>query len=197
MEASKEFYVGSLGLVVSHEDEDRICLRAMEERGHHSMVLSKSNETTVKLLGFKVFDDADLDKLNNFFREEDLPTEWVDRPFQGRTLRARDPFGVPIEFFAEMNRLPAIHQRYDLYKGVKPLRIDHANMFSPDVDKSVAVLHTTRISADRIYGGRGDRTMLGRLDAPQGERPRHRHDQRTRSASPPFSILGLHAAEHY
>ena len=138
LEASKEFYVGSLGLVASHEDEDRICLRAMEERGHHSIVLSKSNETTVKLLGFKVFDDADLDKLSNFFREEDLPAEWVDRPFQGRTLRARDPFGVPIEFYAEMNRLPAIHQRYDLYKGVKPLRIDHANMFSPDVDKSVA-----------------------------------------------------------
>ena len=88
LEASKEFYVGSLGLIVSREDENSVCLRAMEERGHHCMVLSKSGETAAKSLGFKVFDDADLDKLNGFFREEDLPAEWVDRPFRvGRFAR--------------------------------------------------------------------------------------------------------------
>ena len=37
-----------------------------------------------------------------------------------------------------MDRPPAIHQTYALYKGVKPLRIDHFNCFSPDVDASVA-----------------------------------------------------------
>ena len=36
-----------------------------------------------------------------------------------------------------MDRLPAIHQQYALYRGVKPLRIDHFNCFSPDVDESV------------------------------------------------------------
>ena len=37
-----------------------------------------------------------------------------------------------------MDRLPWIHQKYALYKGVKPLRIDHFNCFSTDVDASVA-----------------------------------------------------------
>ena len=37
-----------------------------------------------------------------------------------------------------MDRLPPIHQKYALYKGVKPLRIDHFNCFSPNVDESVA-----------------------------------------------------------
>ena len=37
-----------------------------------------------------------------------------------------------------MDRLPPIHQKYALYHGVKPLRIDHFNCFSPDVDASVA-----------------------------------------------------------
>jgi catechol 2,3-dioxygenase len=37
-----------------------------------------------------------------------------------------------------MERLEPIHQKYRLYNGVKPLRIDHFNMFSADVDASVA-----------------------------------------------------------
>ena len=63
---------------------------------------------------------------------------WVTRPFQGRTLLTSDLFGVPLEFYAKMDRLPPIHQKYSLYHGVKPLRIDHFNTFSPDVDASVA-----------------------------------------------------------
>ena len=47
------------------------------------------------------------------------------------------PLGIPLEFYATMERLPPIHQKYALYKGVKPLRIDHFNCFSPDVRASV------------------------------------------------------------
>ncbi len=39
-----------------------------------------------------------------------------------------------------MDRLPPIHQKYALYKGVKPLRIDHFNCFSPNVDESSRLL---------------------------------------------------------
>ena len=64
--------------------------------------------------------------------------EWVERPYQSRTFRTRDPLGIPLEFYSRMDRLPPIHQKYALYRGVKPLRIDHFNCFSPDVDASVA-----------------------------------------------------------
>ena len=135
--ASRAFYVDTLGLQVTHETEDAIYLRAMEERGHHCIHLIKSDAASVGVLGFKVWEDADLDRLSDFFTERGLPVEWIEKPFFGRILRSRDPLGIPLEFYAKMERLAPIHQKYALYRGVKPLRIDHFNMFSSDVDASV------------------------------------------------------------
>ncbi len=135
---SRAFYVDTLGLQVTHEDDTRIYMRAMEERGHHCIILEQADAANVGVLGFKLFDDPDLDKAAAYFAARDLPVEWVDRPHMGRTLRTRDPWGIPLEFYVKMDRLPPIHQQYSLYKGVKALRIDHFNMFSSDVDASVA-----------------------------------------------------------
>ena len=135
--ASQAFYVDTLGLQVTHETEDALYLRAMEERGHHCIHLIKSDAASVGVLGFKVWEDADLDRLSDFFTERGLPVEWIEKPFFDRTLRSRDPWGIPLEFYAKMERLAPIHQKYALYRGVKPLRIDHFNMFSSDVDASV------------------------------------------------------------
>lgn len=135
--ASRAFYVDTLGLQVTFEDDQRIYLRAMEERGHHCIVLVQADKPTVSVLGFKLFDAPDLDKAAEFFASRDLPVAWVDRPHMGRCLRTRDPWGIPLEFYVEMDRLEPIHQKYKLYNGVKPLRIDHFNMFSADVDASV------------------------------------------------------------
>ena len=136
--ASRAFYVDTLGLQVTHEDAESIYLRAMEERGHHCIVLRQAGQASVGVLGFKLFDAPDLDKAEAFFRGKGLPVDWVERPFMGRVLRTCDPFGIPLEFYVRMDRLAPIHQKYALYKGVKPLRIDHFNMFSSDVDASVA-----------------------------------------------------------
>ena len=136
--ASRAFYVDTLGLQVTHEDSDGIYLRAMEERGHHCIALRKSDAACARVLGFKLYDEPDLERAEAFFRAKGLPVAWVERPFMGRTLRTCDPFGVPLEFYVRMDRLPPIHQKYALYKGVKPLRIDHFNMFASDVDASVA-----------------------------------------------------------
>ena len=59
--ASRAFYVDTLGLQVTHEDDSAIYLRAMEERGHHCMILSQSDAANVARLGFKLYDDPDLD----------------------------------------------------------------------------------------------------------------------------------------
>lgn len=138
LKKSRAFYVDTLGLQVTEENDDRIYLRAMEERGHHCIVLERSDTPSVGVLGFKLYDTPDLDKAHDYFAGRGLPVEWVDRPFQGKTLLTRDPWGIPLEFYVKMDRLPAIHQHYKLYNGVKPLRIDHFNMFSADVDASVA-----------------------------------------------------------
>lgn len=135
--ASKAFYVDTLGLQITDEDESTVYLRAMEERGHHCMVLHKSTEPHVKALSFKVFDEGELDKAHDWFKSQGHGVDWVERPYQGRTLATHDHLGMPIEFYFKMKRLAPIHQKYALYKGVKPLRIDHFNCFVPNVDEAV------------------------------------------------------------
>ncbi len=137
LDISKAFYVDTLGLQVTHEDGERVCLRALEERGHHCIVLKKGAEPVANVLGFKVYHDDDLDKARDWFEAKGRKTAWVERPHQGRTLATSDHEGIPLEFYHQMERLPTIHQKYKLYRGVRPLRIDHFNMFSTNVDRSV------------------------------------------------------------
>jgi catechol 2,3-dioxygenase len=136
--ASRAFYEVTLGLQVTSESPDRLTFRAMEERAHHCLILTRGIDPACVALGFRVFDDADLDRAAVWFVAQGREVAWVTRAHQGRTLATTDPFGVPLEFHAAMDRLPPIHQQYSLYRGVKPLRIDHFNTFSPDVDASVA-----------------------------------------------------------
>jgi len=138
MAKSRAFYVDTLGLQVTDETPGLLYLRAMEERGHHCIVLRQSDRAEASVLGFKVFDEAELDKAAAFFAARGLPVEWIERPYQSRTFRTCDPQGIPLEFYARMDRLAPIHQKYALYRGVKPLRIDHFNCFSTDVDAAVA-----------------------------------------------------------
>jgi catechol 2,3-dioxygenase len=110
----------------------------MEERGHHCIILQKSDQPgTVEVMGFKTFEEMDLDKAETYFKGKGSPTSWVNRPYQGKTLLTSDNMGIPLEFYHKMDRLEPIHQKYALYRGVKPLRIDHFNCFSHDVDASV------------------------------------------------------------
>lgn len=136
--ASRAFYVDMLGLQVTDEDENHVYLRAMEERGHHCMILKQGEKAEISYLAYKLFSNEDLEKAHTWFAAKGLPTKWVEREYQGKTLSTVDCFGAPIEFYHEMERLSPIHQKYALYHGVKPLRIDHFNCFSPDVDASVA-----------------------------------------------------------
>ena len=135
--AARAFWADTLGLQVTGETSDRLYLRAMEERGHHCIVLRQGERAAAHVLGFKVFSEEDLDRAHAFFEAGGLPVAWVEEPFQGRTLRTCDPLGVPLEFYFSMEKLPSVHQSYALYRGVKPLRIDHFNCFSDDVQGSV------------------------------------------------------------
>lgn len=136
--ASRAFYVDTLGLRPSFEGDNALYLRGLEERAHHSLALRKARSASAGALGFKVFSEEDLDRAAAFFASRGQTTTWVERAHQGRTLRTSDPQGVPLEFHFQMDRLPPLHQRYDDHRGVRPLRIDHFNCFSRDVDASAA-----------------------------------------------------------
>ena len=115
--ASRALYVDTLGLQVTFEDSGMICLRAMEERGHHCLILCKGDDPVSRYLAFRVFSEEDLDKAEAHFAGQGRETSWVERPFQGRTLRVLDPHGIPMEFYFEMERLATIEeqQAYDRY----------------------------------------------------------------------------------
>jgi len=79
-----------------------------------------------------------LDKAHAFYTGQGLPTEWVEREAQGRTLKVRDPFGIPFEFYAEMDFVDDILQKYGLYHGSRVQRIDHVNLFHNDVNAATS-----------------------------------------------------------
>ena len=135
LETSKKFYVDTLGFILTEQTDDALYLRGLEERNHHSYILKKSNDTSVKRLAFKVFSEDDLGKAADLFAEQGLDVQWVERYAQGRTLHTTDPFGIPLEFYFKMDAAQNKLQKYGEYLGMHPMRIDHFNVFSPNVEK--------------------------------------------------------------
>lgn len=131
---SRNFYVNVLGLVVSDEDERTCYLRGLAEACHHSLVLELDEESagTCRRVGYRVFFDEDLDIAYTWFRERGLPAEWVDVPYQGRTLHVSDPIGTPLELCAHMETRPRLHIDFEQYKGAHAQRLDHYQIFAPN-----------------------------------------------------------------
>lgn len=136
---SRDFYVNKLGLIETESDDEHIYLRGLEEYLHHSLVLKQSAIPGVTHIAYRVSDPKDLDALAELFREQQLDVFWVEsgeERAQGRALRVHDPFGMPIEFFYEMEKVPRMLQSYDKYTGARIMRIDHVNCMVPDVQKA-------------------------------------------------------------
>ena len=151
--ASRAFYVDTLGLQVTHEDSERIYLRAMEERGHHCIVLVQADTASVGVLGFKLYDAPDLDRPPSSSPPRTCPSNGSSARTWARPCAPATPGASRLEFYVKMDRLEPIHQKYRLYNGVKPLRIDHFNMFSSDVDDSGRVLQRDGLPGDRVHRG--------------------------------------------
>ena len=134
--ASRKFYTEILGLIETEQVGDSIYLRGLEERNHHSFVLTKSDEPVVKRLGFKVGSEEDLDKIETHFAGKGLAADWVAQHGQGRSLLVRDPLGMPLDFCYQFDQVERSLQKYGQYHGCQPQRIDHLNCFTPDVQAS-------------------------------------------------------------
>lgn len=135
---ARAFYVDTLGFAVSDETADTLYLRGLEEIAHHSIVLRTGLGVSAERAGFRCFTEGDLEMLKAFFESHGLPVEWVEVPHQGRTLHASDAAGAPLEFCASMETKPRLINRFDLYQGIRPLRLDHFQLFVPDVAAETA-----------------------------------------------------------
>ena len=109
---SRAFYEGALGLHFEDETSNAIYLRGVEERQHHSLVLQKSAAPIANHLGFKVGSEDDLEKAAAFFKSKGIRHAFVERPYQGRTLQAVDPLGMPLELYFKMEKREILLQQY-------------------------------------------------------------------------------------
>src|SRR4029453_958993 len=94
---SRSFWVDALGYVVTEDTGEALYLRGLEEQNHHSLVLRASAEALVHAIGFRVFENADLDRAAAFCSARSLPHRFIDRHAQGRTLELIDPLGMRLE----------------------------------------------------------------------------------------------------
>ncbi len=134
--ASRAFYVGVLGLVVTYEDENTLYLRAFEEYLHHSIILRKGPVPALAVLAYRVRSAAELDAAVEYYTQLGVRIE--RRPAGatrgvGEAVRIEDPLGFPIEFFYESEHVERFTRRYDVQGAGAISRLDHFNIVTPDV----------------------------------------------------------------
>ena len=195
---SRAFYENTVGLHVEDADDKAVYLRGSEEHQHHSLVLRKAPVAACSRLGFKVGNDDDLDKAASFFSENGIAYAFVEQPFQGRTLQFTDPFGIQIELYASMDKRPHLLQRYDLYKGCHPQRLDHFNVFAPEVQDTVDFYARLGFRLTEYAEEDGPN---GRIAAAWMHRKGNVHDfaftNGARAAPAPLRLLGADRDEHH
>ncbi|TLS36881.1 3,4-dihydroxyphenylacetate 2,3-dioxygenase [Pseudalkalibacillus caeni] len=139
LDKSREFYVKALGFVETEADDNHIYLRGLEEHIHHSLVLKKADQPNVEVLSYKMRSEDDLEELASFFEKDGFQVKWMEEGTQraiGRSFRVQDVSGIPVEFFAKMETVDRLLQRYEMYRGARVQRIDHFNCMVPDVEKA-------------------------------------------------------------
>lgn len=138
LDRSRAFYE-ALGFIVTEADDGNIFLRGLEEHNHHSLWLKKRMEAAVEVISYKVIADENLDDLEKLFLQQGKNVKWLKKGTQkavGRALRIQDKAGLPLEFYAEMETVDRLLQRYELYKGAKVQRIDHFNCMVANVEEA-------------------------------------------------------------
>lgn len=139
LDRARAFYVDLLGFVETARDGNRLYLRGLEEREHHSLVLRKASSPGVSHFAFRVAGEDDLDRVARRCANQGLAMRWVEageEQGQGKALRVQDPSGLPVEFYHQMAQVDRWLQRFELYRGPQIMRIDHVNVQIPDVQRA-------------------------------------------------------------
>jgi catechol 2,3-dioxygenase len=151
--ASRAFYVDVLGLTVSYEDDEVVCLRTLEEFIHHNLVLRSGPVAAAAALAFRVRTPEDVDRAQAHYESIGCRTERRAEGFVpgvGDSVRVTDPLGFPYEFFHRVEHKERLAWRYDLHTPGTLVRLDHFNQVTPDVPAGIAYLESVgfRVTED-------------------------------------------------
>ena len=136
--ASRDFYVGILGLVVTLETETHLYLRSFGEFIHHNLVLRLGPVAAVAAFSWRVRTPHDVDRAEAWYRELGCVVERRAGGFVagiGDSVRVEDPLGFPYEFFHDTDHVERLSWRYDLQGPGALVRLDHFNQVTPDVGR--------------------------------------------------------------
>ena len=145
LERARTFYVDLLGFVETERDSERVYLRGLEEREHHSLVLRKGAQPGASHIAFRVASPDDLERLAQEAKAQGLPLRWLQDEEAGQpcALRIQDPSGLPLEFYHEMVVVSRMLQQYHLHQPVQVMRLDHFNCQVPDVARTASWYQNT------------------------------------------------------
>lgn len=136
LERSRAFYTDVLGLTVTCEDAETVCLRTSEEFIHHNLVLRAGAVPGVAALAYRVRARSDVDAAEHYFRSLGCRVRRRSGGFTtgiGDAVRVEDPIGFTSEFFYETEHTERLTRRYDLHSASTLARMDHFNLVTPDV----------------------------------------------------------------
>src|SRR5690606_30280293 len=133
LERSAAFYLGGLGMVETARDDDTLWLRGLEDSSHHCLVLRRGEPGTCFGIGFRVRSPEDLDRAAEHFKERGGFLAEDEPQGQGRTILARDPFGMPVSFYHRQEQVSRRLQNYDSYNGAAVQRLDHVNIYAAEL----------------------------------------------------------------
>jgi catechol 2,3-dioxygenase len=133
---ARRWWVDLLGFVVTYEDSGALYLRGYDELTHHNLVLRSGPVAALGTLAFRVRSVDDLARAEAFYGALGCRTERVPPGVTrgiGEQVRAEDPLGFTVSFFASAEHPQRLQQRYDLRRGAEVARLDHFNICVPDV----------------------------------------------------------------
>lgn len=139
LDATRFFYESGLGLEVTFHDSERLCLRAIEETSQFSLMFEKTDADGPGLcrsIGYRMYSDDDVRRAHDWFAERNVPAAFVERPFQGLTLRITDAVGVPVEFCATMDQSENRMRQFHTHAGAKLVFLDHIQIATDDVQSA-------------------------------------------------------------
>lgn len=146
LDAGVHHYRDVLGLEETGRDASgRVFLRAWDERDHHSIILRQADQAGMDFFGFKVDNEASLDRLEAAVQAFGLSTTRIpagELLETGERVRFEIPSGHQIELYVHKTFLGSplgqtdpkpYSPRFD--QGIAPMRFDHALLYGPNVDQ--------------------------------------------------------------
>ncbi len=166
LDLAAAYYTEVLGLDLVERTEDRLFLKAWDERDHHSLAIRFSPTIGVDRVAFKLEHDHDLDVLEHRLEQAGCSVSRVgdgEEVGQGESIRFEAPSGHEIELVHDVHkvggRLPLLNPNPvpDGLRGIAPPRVDHALLLAEEVGevsrffKEVLDFHLT----EQVLSGAG------------------------------------------